>query len=218
MRTTAPKVFCIGLFLAASFISHVLLPVYATAAEKTEKQKSSEKTEKQKGPEKTEKQKSPEKTDKEKGSLTDKIAKSESPINIAADRMEAKQQERTVLFEGHVIVQQDDMTLTSNKLKVVALAADNNKGNPEALTEKIDYIEAEGDVKVTQQDKLATSERAVFYQQDQKIILYGHPVVNQGKNKIWGSLITIYLQQGRSVVESGKDDPVKAVLFPGKKE
>ena len=51
------------------------------------------------------------------------------------------------------------MTLTSNKLKVVALPAD-NKGDPEALAEKIDYIEAEGDVKVTQQDKLATSERA----------------------------------------------------------
>jgi lipopolysaccharide export system protein LptA len=208
MRTTAPKVFCIGLFLAASFICHTLLPTQAAAVEKTQKQKK---------PENTAKQQSPEKTEKEKGSLTDKIAKSESPIQIAADRMEAKQQERTVLFEGHVTVQQDDMTLTSNKLKVVALAAD-SKGNPEALTDKIDYIEAEGDVKVTQQDKLATSERAVFYQQEQKIVLYGHPVVNQGKNKIEGSLITIYLQQGRSIVEGGKDVPVKALLFPGKKE
>jgi lipopolysaccharide export system protein LptA len=199
MRTTAPKVFCIGLFLATFFIFHTFLPAHAEAVEKTEKEKS------------------PEKTEKQKGFLTDKMSKSESPIHITADRMEAKQQERNVLFEGHVIAQQDDMTLTSNKLKVVALPAD-NKGDPEALAEKIDYIEAEGDVKVTQQDKLATSERAVFYQKEQKIILYGHPIVNQGKSKIEGSLITIYLEQGRSIVERGKDDPVKATLFPGKKE
>ena len=40
----------------------------------------------------------------------------------------------------------------------------------------------------------------------------------RARAKYEGNLITIYLEQGRSVVERGKDDPVKAILFPGKKE
>ncbi len=148
--------------------------------------------------------------------LTEKFAKSDSPIKITADRMEARQEERSILFDGHVTVQQDDLVLTGHKLKVVALAGD--KSNSSAPTDKIDYIEAEGDVKVTQKDRLATADKAVFYQKDQKIVLYGHPTVTKGQDKIEGTLITIYLQQGRSVVEGGKGTPVQAVLFPGKKE
>ncbi|MFZ2447023.1 MAG: LptA/OstA family protein [Syntrophobacteraceae bacterium] len=179
--------------LSAAFLAYVFFaPVGAAAAEKPEKQ------------------------EKQKLSLSDKISKSESPIHISADRMEARQQERTLVFEGHVLVQQDDVTLTGARLKVVALPED--KKNPGAMADKIDYIEVEGDVKVTQKDRIATAQKAVFYQKGQKIVLSGRPTVSGGKDKIEGSVITIYLEQGRSVVEGGKEIPVQAVLFPGKKE
>ena len=60
------------------------------------------------------------KADKQMPDMSEELLKSESPIHITADRMETKQDERTIVFEGHVFVQQDDLTITSNRLKVAA--------------------------------------------------------------------------------------------------
>jgi len=184
------------------------------------------------------------KTDKQMPDTNANLVKSDSPIGITADRMEAKQDERTIIFEGHVVVVQDDLTITARRLKVTELppekqpgakqpgtkqtvdnrAVDKQAGEKQTAssgstpTEKIDYIEFEGDVRVTKQDRLATANKAIFYQKEQKIIMKGNPVVTKGQDRVEGDLITIYLQQGRSVVESGGGTPVKAVLFPGKKE
>ncbi|MGA2228221.1 MAG: LptA/OstA family protein, partial [Syntrophobacteraceae bacterium] len=85
-------------------------------------------------------------------------------------------------------------------------------------SKKLDYIEFQGDVKVTSKDRLATADKAIFYQKEQKITLHGRPVVTQGQDRVEGNLITIYLQQSLSVVEGGSGVPVQAVLFPEKKE
>ncbi len=148
--------------------------------------------------------------------LGDQVVKSDSPIHITADRMEAKQEDRTITFEGHVQVQQDDLTLTGNKLKVTALAGE--MPGDKTPSDKIDYIEVEGNVKVTQKDRMATAEKAIYYQKEQKIVLHGHPVVTKGQDRIEGNLITILLKQGKSIVESGGGSQVQAILFPGKKE
>ena len=129
---------------------------------------------------------------------------------------EARQEERVIIFEGHVVVTQDDVTLTGNRLKVVALP--DEKGKTSEIGEKIDYIEVDGDVKVVQKDRTATAEKGIFYQKDQKIVLQGKPVVTRGSDKISGSVITVFLQQGKSIVEGGKEIPVQAVLTPGKKD
>ena len=167
--------------------------------------------------------------------MNEKLVNSKSPIHITADRMETNQEQRTIIFESHVVAQQDDVTITSNRLKVTLLpkekkpaAADPTPAEkpggkkPAAAdatpADRIDYVEFEGDVKVTQQDRLATAKKAIFYQQEQKIILHGQPVVTEGRDRVEGNLITIYLKEGRSVVEGGAGAPVQAVLFPGKKE
>ncbi|MGA2401151.1 MAG: LptA/OstA family protein [Syntrophobacteraceae bacterium] len=159
------------------------------------------------------------KADKQMPDMSEELLKSESPIHITADRMETKQDERTIVFEGHVFVQQDDLMINSNRLKLVLLSADKLPASSDSTpAQRIDYIEFEGSVKVTQKDRLATANKAVFYQKEQKIVLHGRPVVTRGQDRIEGNLITIYLQQGRSVVEGGSGAPVQAVLFPGKKE
>jgi len=165
------------------------------------------------------------KAEKKGPDISEQLVKSESPIHITADRMEAKQDQRTVDFEGHVFVQQDDLNITSNRLKV-ALLPDEKVAKVEKVSapgestpsQRIDYIEFEGGVKVTQKDRLATANKAIFYQKEQKITLHGKPVVTQGQNRIEGNLITIYLKEGRSIVEGGSGAPVQAVLFPGKGE
>ena len=159
------------------------------------------------------------KAPKQTQDLNEKLAASQSPIHITADRMEANQDERTIIFESHVVVRQDDVTITSNRLKVTLLQGENQsaQGDPTA-SQRIDYIEFEGDVKVTQLDRCATANKAIFYQKDQKIMLHGRPVVTKGQDRIEGNLITIFLKEGRSIVEGGSGAPVQATLFPEKKE
>jgi|WetSurMetagenome_2_1015567.scaffolds.fasta_scaffold00426_14 lipopolysaccharide export system protein LptA len=147
-----------------------------------------------------------------------KVLQSDSPLKIASDRMEVNQNDRTVLFEGHVVVQQDDLTITGKRLTVYSAGDQKNSGDQVAMVDKIDRIEVEGDVTISQKDKVATAERAVYYHQEQKIVLSGQPSVSQGADRIQGRLITLLLAQGKSIVEGGAETPVQAVLHPAKKD
>lgn len=155
-------------------------------------------------------------------SATGGLVKSGSPLHIASDRMEVMQKERMILFEGHVEVRQDDLSITAARMRVFAAASgkekDRDKDPQDAMMEKIDRIEVEGDVRISQRDKLATSDKAVYYHQDRKIVLMGRPVVSQGRDKVQGRLITLYIDEGKSVVEGGSESPVQAVLHPSRKE
>jgi lipopolysaccharide export system protein LptA len=151
--------------------------------------------------------------------MNEQMANSKSPIHITADRMESDQDQNVIIFESHVVAKQDDVTVTSNRLKVTLLKGDSKPASVEpTASEKIDYIEFEGDVKYTQQDRLATADKAILYQKEQKIVMYGKPVVTKGQDRIEGDLITIYLKEGRNIVESGNGKQVQADLFPQKKE
>jgi len=147
-----------------------------------------------------------------------KVLQSDSPLRIASDRMEANQTDKTVLFEGHVVVKQDDLTITGKRLKVFSAADQKDPASQSAMVDKIDRIEVEGDVTISQKDKVATAERAVYYHQEQKIVLTGQPSVAQGEDRIQGRLITLLLDQGKSIVEGSAETPVQAVLHPAKKD
>jgi lipopolysaccharide export system protein LptA len=58
------------------------------------------------------------------------------------------------------------------------------------------------------------AEKAVYYEDDEKVVLTGKPVVKQGNDFVEGSKITLYLKEKRSLVEGSKDQKVRAVLFP----
>ena len=161
------------------------------------------------------------------GSFKQNVLQSDSPLHIASDRMEVKQKEKTILFEGHVQVRQDDLTITGNQMRVYAAEskaegkAEGKKaakpGDP-AMMDQIDRIEVEGAVKITQKEKMATADKAVYYHQAQKIVLMGSPTVSQGQDKVAGRLITLFLAEERSVVEGGGAAPVQAILHPSRKE
>jgi lipopolysaccharide export system protein LptA len=144
------------------------------------------------------------------------LTQNEAPIHIASDRMEVNQKERLVTFQGHVVVQQEKMTITGKLMRVYTLATE---GNPETTkADRIDRIEVEGEVKISQQDKIATAEKAIYYHDEQKIVLMGKPQFTQGQDTIKGRLITLYLPEERTVVEGGENAPVHAVLYPERKE
>ena len=146
------------------------------------------------------------------------LFKKESPIHITSDRLEVSQKEGMIFFEGHVVAQQDDLTMTGRKLTVYAVQEKAKKGKGEAekntVVEQIDRIELEGDITITQGDKVATGEKAVYYKQAQKIVLSGNPRVSRNKDVLQGQLITLYLQEQRSVVEGAAQNPVQATIYP----
>lgn len=151
-----------------------------------------------------------------------KALKSDSPLHIASDRMEVSQTDRAILFEGHVVVQQDDMTITGDRMRVFAAAGDEGAtvapGSQEStMMDRVDRIEVEGNVKISQKEKVATAEKSIYYHKEKRIVLIGNPVVSQGRDSVRGRVITLYLSEGRSVIEGG-DTPVQAVLHPSRKE
>jgi len=57
------------------------------------------------------------------------------------------------------------------------------------------------------------AEKAVYYQDDEKAVLTGNPVVKQGDDFIEGSVITLFLKENRSVVEGSEVKKVRVILF-----
>lgn len=147
--------------------------------------------------------------------------KSESPLHIASDRMEVSQKEKTIHFVGHVTVRQDDLVITGDQMIVYGVQEkekSKTKSSETPMVDQIDRIEVQGSVKITQREKMATAEKAVYYHREDKIVLLGQPKVSQGQDTLQGRMITLYLADGRSVVEGGETTPVQAVLHPSRKE
>jgi lipopolysaccharide export system protein LptA len=126
------------------------------------------------------------------------------PIEISADRLSADSVKNSVNFEGNVVATQADVTLHADRL-----FAEYTR-----ITRVIEKIVAEGNVRVTQEDREARAARAVFYNLEQRIVLSGDADLTQGGNTVKGETVTIYLRENRSVVTGGEGGRVRAVIQP----
>jgi lipopolysaccharide export system protein LptA len=126
------------------------------------------------------------------------------PIEITADRLNADSATDSVTFEGNVVAIQADVTLHADRLRAEYSRA----------ARTVDQITAEGNVRVVQAGKEARAARAVFYNQEQRIVLTGGAELEQGENTLKGDTVTIYLRENRSVITGGKGGRVRAVLHP----
>ena len=133
---------------------------------------------------------------------------SRAPIDITSDTVEGNQKQNTVTFRGNVVAKQEDTTLYANMM-VIYYYPD---------TKKLKEIVATGSVKVVQLDRRATSQKATFYQEENKIVLEGDVVVREGENVIRGERVTFYVDEERSVVEAGKGGRVSTHITPTPKE
>jgi lipopolysaccharide export system protein LptA len=147
----------------------------------------------------------------EKGLKADRsfgFTASRAPIDITSDTVEADQKTNRVTFKGNVVAKQEDTTLYANTLTITY---DQN-------TKKLKEIVAVGNVKVVQLDRRATGQKATFDQNENKVILDGEAVVREGANVVRGERITFYVDEERSVVESGKGGRVSTIITPPPKE
>ncbi len=137
-----------------------------------------------------------------------------SPIVIRSNTLEVDNKSKVVTFTGEVNATKDDFVLDCQKMFVYYENPPGQEKAKEPET-KISKIVAIGQVKIKRTEGgEATGEKAVYYQSEEKMVLTGNPVVRQGMDFVEGDRITMFLKESRSVVESSKDNKVKAVIFP----
>jgi lipopolysaccharide export system protein LptA len=128
------------------------------------------------------------------------------PITITSDRMEADRKKNFIVYSGRVVAVQGEMTLKSNTL--TAHFNPDMKGFKEII--------AEGNVNITQSDRVATGSRAVFNDQQKTITLTGNAMIRQGNSEVSGPRIIFFIEQDRAIAESSDQQKqrVKATIFP----
>ena len=127
------------------------------------------------------------------------------------------------LFVGSVEVMSGLMMMYSNQLTLFADqpakdAADTTTAAPEQVAGdaeilkvgEVRRVEAVGAVRIEQDNKVATSDQAIFYPQEERAELIGSPRVTNGEVIITGDRIE--LKPGTAVVHSDTDKRVKVVL------
>jgi lipopolysaccharide export system protein LptA len=139
---------------------------------------------------------------------------SPQPFVIKSRTLEVDDTLKRVTFTGDVSASKDDFVIHCQEMLVSYedLSAQKNSVRGEA---RIDKIVATGKVRIVRvQGGMATAEKAVYYQQDERVVLTGNPMVKRGKDFVEGDQITIFLRENRSVVEGSKDKKVRATIFP----
>lgn len=150
-------------------------------------------------------------------------APGEVPLQINASQLEVDHARQEIAFKDQVVARYKDIILYTDLLKIhyqAKPAAPDKK--PESPLEsvgidKIDRIEALGKVRLVQEDRVATGERAVYYPQEEKIVLSGNPQLWRGQNSIRGDEVIFYLKENRAMVRGQAAQRVEAVLYPSSK-
>ena len=138
------------------------------------------------------------------------LSSSDEPIVVRSDQLEFDYEANKVVYRGGVNVVQGDLAIDCKEL-VVNLARAGEQDDLE-LREVI----AIGDVVITQGERKATGGRAIFDQVKRQIVLLENPVLHDGPNEVTGEKLVVYIDEGRSVVESSPKKRVSAILYPGK--
>ena len=156
----------------------------------------------------------------------------ESPsTTITADRMTVRNQESKAIFEGGVVLTKGTLVVHSDAMvvsfKPIDPASSGGKSKEQApgrtpdgiapgkgtrlgadelpvlSNRSVSMIEATGRVVIERAEGRATCRRAVYYEDEDKIVLTGEPVAWQKGTRVTGKKITMYLAEDRSVVEGG---------------
>jgi lipopolysaccharide export system protein LptA len=131
---------------------------------------------------------------------------SKEPVEITADRLEADDVAKSLVFIGHAVAKQGDVTINSDRLTIYYAAQGGD----------LDRIIAEGNVRIVQGERVATGNRAEYFRGEDRMVLSGSPRVAEGANSVQGSEIVLYLKENRSVVMGGQSGRVNAVFQPQK--
>jgi len=128
----------------------------------------------------------------------------DQPLEITSGRLEADEAAHKVTFFDKVVARQGDVVIYAETLTIF-YAGDKRE---------VDRIVAEIDVRIVQQNRVVTGERAEYDHRAGTMELTGNPTVHQGKDAVSGDKITVYLNENKSVVSSKDGSRVNALFHP----
>jgi lipopolysaccharide export system protein LptA len=153
------------------------------------------------------------------------IIKKNEPIEIVSDRLEAFNEKKLIMFTGNAVAKQGDRVLKADQLLLYYKkdpAKKDKIGKMEIEgTGDLDKIEAKGNVSVTQGERLATGNEAVYYNDTGQIVLTGNALLREGKNTIKGCRVIVYVNEKRGSADicgPENKERVKAVIYPQEKK
>jgi lipopolysaccharide export system protein LptA len=153
------------------------------------------------------------------------------PLHITATRLEADQTKGMVVFSGQVKADYGDATLYADQLLVyfkpkpaaakgaAKAAAPASPATAEQSplgdlgAEKIDRIVAKGNVRMVQEDRVATGNEAIYYKDRDEVVLLGNPQLWRAENTLKGERIIFNLGTKKVLVESSPQRRVEALLY-----
>lgn len=135
-------------------------------------------------------------------------AGSGEPIQIEADRLEVRDEEKLAVYSGNVRVRQGGTVLEAPELKVF-YAGEAVAGGPPGS--QVSRIEAGPSVTVRSEDRTASGAQAVLDMARDRITMTGDVVVTQGPNVVRGERLVVDLDTKQGRMEGGR---VQTLITP----
>lgn len=134
-----------------------------------------------------------------------KTVETGQPIDIVSDSVETYSKENLIIFKGNVMARQKDIIIYADSIEAVIV--EDGKG--------IEKVIAGGNVKIQQGVRVASCQKAIFYNLDQKVVLTGNPKIWEGDNVVSGDEIIFDIEKSRFEVKGGSGQRGKARIYPG---
>ena len=137
---------------------------------------------------------------------------------VISQKMTFKNQQSQAVFDGAVVLTRGTLVVYSDRMVVSfrnqeadqKKPGDAGKGQPTPAkgpdtvsNRAVTQIEATGRVKIERDAGNATCQKAVYYRDEDKIVLTGDPVAWDKGTRVSGKRITMFLAEDRTVVEGG---------------
>ena len=114
-------------------------------------------------------------------------------MTITSERLELDYKEFVVAFDENVHVTDPQFVMTADRVLVFL-----------ENTNQIKRIIALGNVVISQTDRHATCDKAVYEKGTEQVTLTGSPVLTRGNDRVTGSEIVVYMNDQRVVVKNGR--------------
>lgn len=158
---------------------------------------------------------------------TDKNGKT-TPVHVTSDHLTYSDSERKAHYQGSVVAQSVDMTMTCEQMDVFFAprsvqavegrasapvlgpsAAESHTGTAGQAQAKLEKIIASGSVLIMQPSRRATGDQLVYTASDDKFVMTGGPpaLFDADHGKTTGASLTLYRNDNRVVVEGDKGSP-----------
>lgn len=138
----------------------------------------------------------------------------EPPIHIQSNTLEAFAEKKLVVFSGNAVAVRGDMVLKGDKILVYYRGNEAGKGGEG----EVDRIEAQGNVVLTQKERTAQGDYAVYEHSTQRVTMTGNAVLREGKNVVRGEKIIWIIPEKRGMVEGEGKKRVTAIIYPSERE